>query len=164
MILKASSIREVIAFPKNRSAYCPLTDAPSRVEPSRLAELGLESSTEAEPRSEGDAVPPAKRRAPGVEEERISLEAVRLVARLARLRGSPEELRGYQGELNAVLTHFETLQGLDTEKVHPMVQVTEARNVWREDAPAGTGEPERLLSLAPVRDKDYFKVPRILEG
>lgn len=41
MILGTPSIREVIAFPKNRSAACPLTGAPSRVKAEQLAELGL---------------------------------------------------------------------------------------------------------------------------
>lgn len=41
MILGTASIREVIAFPKNRSAFCPLTQAPSSVAPAQLAELGL---------------------------------------------------------------------------------------------------------------------------
>jgi len=40
------SIREVIAFPKTASATCPLTDAPSRVEPGQLDELGLELKEE----------------------------------------------------------------------------------------------------------------------
>ena len=35
------SIREVIAFPKTASATCPLTDAPSKVDPNQLEELGL---------------------------------------------------------------------------------------------------------------------------
>jgi aspartyl-tRNA synthetase len=35
------SIREVIAFPKTASATCPLTDAPSEVNPKQLEELGL---------------------------------------------------------------------------------------------------------------------------
>jgi aspartyl-tRNA synthetase len=37
----ASSIREVIAFPKTTSATCPLTDAPSRVDNDQLRQLGL---------------------------------------------------------------------------------------------------------------------------
>ena len=37
----ASSIREVIAFPKTTSATCPLTDAPSQVSEAQLRELGL---------------------------------------------------------------------------------------------------------------------------
>ncbi|MBN1548720.1 MAG: aspartate--tRNA ligase, partial [Syntrophaceae bacterium] len=41
MILGAASIREVIAFPKNRSASCPLTEAPSEVVEEQLAELSL---------------------------------------------------------------------------------------------------------------------------
>lgn len=37
----ASSIRDVIAFPKTQSASCPLTDAPSPADPKQLAELGI---------------------------------------------------------------------------------------------------------------------------
>ena len=42
MITDAQSIREVIAFPKNRTAYCPLTQAPSRVDPSQLQDLDIQ--------------------------------------------------------------------------------------------------------------------------
>ena len=37
----ASSIREVIAFPKTQTAHCPLTDAPARVPLNQLRELGI---------------------------------------------------------------------------------------------------------------------------
>lgn len=37
----ASSIRDVIAFPKTQTASCPLMDAPSSVEPEQLIELGI---------------------------------------------------------------------------------------------------------------------------
>ncbi len=37
----AKSIREVIAFPKTQKASCPVTQAPSKVEPEQLLELGL---------------------------------------------------------------------------------------------------------------------------
>ena len=42
MISDADSIREVIAFPKNRVALCPLTQAPSAVAEDQLSELGVE--------------------------------------------------------------------------------------------------------------------------
>ena len=41
IILNTPSIRDVIAFPKNRVAYCPLTNAPSVVEQSQLDDLNL---------------------------------------------------------------------------------------------------------------------------
>ncbi len=42
MITQSESIREVIAFPKNRVAYCPLTKAPSVVDDAQLTELKLD--------------------------------------------------------------------------------------------------------------------------
>ena len=41
MITESNSIREVIAFPKNRVAFCPLTKAPSCVDEAQLTELKL---------------------------------------------------------------------------------------------------------------------------
>ncbi|MFZ2508878.1 MAG: aspartate--tRNA ligase [Steroidobacteraceae bacterium] len=37
----AESIRDVIAFPKTQSAWCPLTEAPSAIDESQLAELHI---------------------------------------------------------------------------------------------------------------------------
>lgn len=37
----SASIRDVIAFPKTQTATCPLTDAPSSVDPAQLLELGI---------------------------------------------------------------------------------------------------------------------------
>ncbi|MDC0036620.1 aspartate--tRNA ligase [bacterium] len=42
MVSDSDSIREVIAFPKNRVAFCPLTQAPSAVADDQLDELGIE--------------------------------------------------------------------------------------------------------------------------
>ncbi|PCH60645.1 MAG: aspartate--tRNA ligase [Gammaproteobacteria bacterium] len=41
LMVGASSIRDVIAFPKTQSASCMLTDAPSLVAPGQLRELGI---------------------------------------------------------------------------------------------------------------------------
>lgn len=41
LLLKEKSIREVIAFPKNQNAICPLTDAPGISDESALQELGI---------------------------------------------------------------------------------------------------------------------------
>ena len=41
LLTEATSIRDVIAFPKTQSATCPLTDAPSSVSPAQLREVHL---------------------------------------------------------------------------------------------------------------------------
>ena len=41
MLLGVASIREVIAFPKNRMAYCPLTESPSPVSSEQLNDLHI---------------------------------------------------------------------------------------------------------------------------
>jgi aspartyl-tRNA synthetase len=42
LLAGADSIREVIAFPKTQRAVCPLTEAPTPVDPAQLKELGLQ--------------------------------------------------------------------------------------------------------------------------
>ena len=43
MILeKRKSIRDVIAFPKNKHGHCPLTNSPTKVSKEKLKEIGIE--------------------------------------------------------------------------------------------------------------------------
>jgi aspartyl-tRNA synthetase len=53
----ASSIREVIAFPKTQTAHCPLTNAPGTVDTKQLRELSIRSTVvPAAPRAESAPV------------------------------------------------------------------------------------------------------------
>jgi aspartyl-tRNA synthetase len=163
MILRASSIRDVIAFPKNRSAFCPLSEAPSFVEASQLKELGLAvpGAGSAHESSSGASVATDT----GVSHsERISPEHVRHIAKLARLKLTDSEVLLYQRDLNSILEYVETLRELDAENVRPMSHVIPMKNVWREDKPGKAGKPEEILCNAPDREKDFFKVPKIIEG
>ena len=166
MILKTPSIRDVIAFPKNRSALCPLTLAPSPVDRAQLRELGLGSAGIAGRSVIGMRGAPQEDAVgrPPVEVERISRGEVKHVAKLARLKITDPEADAYQKELNAVLQHFEALQELDTENVKPMSHVLEMKNVWREDEPRKSSRAESLMANAPEEESGYFKVPKILEG
>jgi aspartyl-tRNA synthetase len=47
MLTGASSLRDVIAFPKTQRGTCPLTGAPSTVADKQLAELFLRTVTPA---------------------------------------------------------------------------------------------------------------------
>ncbi len=165
MILDTPSIREVIAFPKNRRAYCPLTHAPAAVEETQLNELGLDV-TGAEARAKEPAEIPAEDK--GGEAARmhhqVSQDEVRHVAKLARLTLSEEDVAEYANDLNAILDYVAKLGELDTENVPPTSHVLKIRNVWRDDEPGKPSTARMILKNAPRREKDFFQVPKILEG
>ncbi len=52
LLAGASSLRDVIAFPKTQRAVCPLTEAPSPVDAAQLAELGIDLRPEVKARLE----------------------------------------------------------------------------------------------------------------
>jgi len=162
MILKTSSIRDVIAFPKNRSAFCPLTHAPAHADRSQLDELGLGTGSSASGQTEDSG----KSKGQGLtgHSEKISKDEVNHVAKLARLRLSDSEVDLFRKELNSILSYVEALGELDTDNVTPMSHVLKMKNVWREDSPVKSKETDPLLKNAPMREKDYYKVPKILEG
>ena len=168
MILRTPSIRDVIAFPKNRRAFCPLTEAPSTADNAQLEELGLRIPTglgpEGSVKGEGVSAHENTTTANSVKSKKISREEVNHVAKLARVELSDQETIFFQKDLNSILDYVETLKHLNTDHVSPMSHVLKMDNVWREDRPEGSKETEPLLQNAPMREKGYYKVPKILEG
>ena len=154
------------AFPKNRKAYCPLTEAPALVNAEHLEELGLHLSPLIEATEQQEAIPihPQREKRLSQAPAKISKGEVQHVAKLARLTLSEEEIDSYSHDLNAILDYVETLETLDTGEVSPTSHVLLMENVWRDDTPAASSETEAILSNAPQRQERYFKVPKILEG
>ncbi|MFC1883753.1 aspartate--tRNA ligase [Thermodesulfobacteriota bacterium] len=165
MILDTPSIRDVIAFPKNRRAFCPLTRAPSKADVSQIDELGLEIVPEIAGEGVTEGVSPATAvTLEGERVEKISRDEVGHVAKLARLKLSDQELGSLQKDMNSILDYVETLNELVTDDVSPMSHVLEMNNVWREDNPGQDKEPGKLIANAPMNENNFFKVPKILES
>ena len=57
---------------------------------------------------------------------------------------------------------MEQLQGVDTEGVAPTTRAVEVINATREDKVEPTQVREELLDQAPLREGDFFRVPKIL--
>jgi aspartyl-tRNA(Asn)/glutamyl-tRNA(Gln) amidotransferase subunit C len=95
----------------------------------------------------------------------LSLEEVRRIAQLARLRLSPEEERTFAGQLSAILDHVAQLSELDVTGVEPMTHALAAgeAGALRDDALVPGLEPAEALAAAPAREGTCFKVPRIIE-
>jgi aspartyl-tRNA synthetase len=149
MILGTSSIREVIAFPKNRSAACPLTGAPSAVNREQLAELELFDLGK-------------KEVLPGTTEQENDIDRISWVARI----GISEQERP---AMQDILTRAEDMAKAAAARAGsetPIRSVAPAVNRTRPGTEAfrsPLAKSGRFLENAPAVKGNYFKVASILE-
>jgi len=95
----------------------------------------------------------------------ISKEQIEHIAKLARIELAEKEKEKFAGDLSAILDYIDKLNKADTSEIEAIRQITGLENVVREDE-AGSEEKdikEKILSQAPSRKEDYFKVPKILD-
>jgi aspartyl-tRNA(Asn)/glutamyl-tRNA(Gln) amidotransferase subunit C len=96
-------------------------------------------------------------------QEKISLEQVRHVARLARLDLSSAEEQRLQSDMSEMLGYVDKLNELNTDGIEPTAQVGESGSPVREDLVTNHPAPDAMLANAPAREGFLFKVPRIIE-
>ena len=94
---------------------------------------------------------------------RLTREEVKRVAALARLKFSPEEEEVLTEQLDKILKYMEKLNQLDTGGVEPLAHVVDIVNAFREDEITHQPNTEALLTNAPARERNFFKVPKIIE-
>ena len=94
--------------------------------------------------------------------ERLSLDEVRHVAKLARLRLSDEQLEEYRGQLSSVLDHIASISELDVEGVEPMAHPSDLVNRLDEDVPAPSFDAKTVLERAPAVEGEFIAVPKVL--
>jgi len=86
------------------------------------------------------------------------------IAELARLDVSdPSRRAAVLKDMERVLSFVERLNDVDTTGVEPLIFMTEEENVLREDLAVHSISKQEALRNAPVKDSDYFKVPRVVD-
>jgi aspartyl-tRNA(Asn)/glutamyl-tRNA(Gln) amidotransferase subunit C len=95
----------------------------------------------------------------------LSLDEVRRIAALARLRLTAEEEARFAGQLSAILEHVEQRRALDLAGVPPMTHALAEGEVpaLRPDDVQPSFAPAEAVAQAPAREGTSFKVPRIIE-
>ena len=98
--------------------------------------------------------------------ERITVDVVAKVSRLARLDLTAEEIELTTTQLSDMLEHFADIDALDLSDVTPMTQPYPLVNVMRDDVEAPVLDRDEVLAAAPQAEDGRFRVPPIvgLEG
>ncbi len=85
------------------------------------------------------------------------------IAGLARVEtGDPAMRAAMLNDMQRVIDFVQALNEVDTKGVEPLVFLTDEEDVLREDVAKLEITKEEALANAPVKDSDYFKVPRVV--
>ena len=95
---------------------------------------------------------------------KISKEQVKKVAELAKIELNEEEIDKHSSQLEKILEYIDQLEKIDTENIPCTTRAIEVINVLRTDANIKFEDRDELLNLAPARENDFFKVPKIIKS
>ena len=93
----------------------------------------------------------------------ITPELIDKLAYLSRLEFSPAEKEQFIKDFGNIIQFVEKLKEIPVDGVEPLVYLSDNVNIMREDVAHQDITKEQALSNAPVKDSDYFKVPKVLK-
>ena len=94
---------------------------------------------------------------------KLSREEVLHIALLARVGLTETEVDKLREPLSDILENFEALQKVDTSGVPPTAQSIALQNVMRGDEVAPSLSQSQVLTNAPQKEENFFKVRAVLE-
>lgn len=96
----------------------------------------------------------------------IGKKEVEHVARLARIKITPEEEIKYADDLSAILDFVGKLNEVDTTKIEPLTGGTDFKNIMRPDAQTSLDLEHKgsdLLKQTPDSKDDWLKVRAVFD-
>ena len=94
----------------------------------------------------------------------VTDDLVQNLAQLSRLKFNEQEKEEIKKDLQRMISFVEKLNEVDTSNVEPLLHMTEAMNVYREDVVQGSMPKTEALRNAPFADDQYFKVPKVIKN
>jgi aspartyl-tRNA(Asn)/glutamyl-tRNA(Gln) amidotransferase subunit C len=93
----------------------------------------------------------------------LTIEEVRHIADLARLRLTPEEEQRFAGQLSAILDYAERLRSVDTGAIPPTASVLPLHAPLRPDNPRQSPASAAILHNAPASQDGMFRIPAVFD-
>jgi len=92
----------------------------------------------------------------------ITNEMIDHLVHLSRLHFSDEEKIAMKEDMQKMIAFVEKLKEVDVTNVEPLMHMSDAVNVLREDEIKGSISREDALLNAPLKDEQFFKVPKVI--
>ncbi len=92
----------------------------------------------------------------------INIEELDKIAKIARLSLEDSEKKALLKDIENILAAFSEIENLE-ESEKELFYATESKNPLREDSSPVEYPSEKILEVAPKKEDNYFKVPKLLE-
>jgi aspartyl-tRNA(Asn)/glutamyl-tRNA(Gln) amidotransferase subunit C len=93
----------------------------------------------------------------------VDENTVRRIARLARIKVTPEEAKGLESELSGILDWVKQLDEVDTTGVEPMTRVVDVALAMRKDEVTDGEKAADVIRNAPETTDSFYVVPKVVE-
>lgn len=85
------------------------------------------------------------------------------LANLSKLNFNGTEKQEIKNDLQRMISFVEKLNELNLDGVAPLLHLSDETNVLREDEIKGSISREEAFKNAPLHDKSFFKVPKVIK-
>jgi len=92
----------------------------------------------------------------------LSPQEIEHIANLSRIELREGDRQKFASQLGVILQYVHTLSCANTDDIDPSFMAMSLSNVFRKDEPVASLGVEEALSNAPLREDNYFRMPRIL--
>jgi aspartyl-tRNA(Asn)/glutamyl-tRNA(Gln) amidotransferase subunit C len=93
----------------------------------------------------------------------LSMEDVRNIAKLAKLRINDDELDHYKQDLSRILEFVEQMNQADVENIEPMAHPQDMMQSLRVDEITEINQREKFQQIAPATQDGLYLVPKVIE-
>ena len=93
----------------------------------------------------------------------INKDTIKKISKLARISVTNEETDRLEKDLNSIIKFVEQLKELNTDKIAPIVSVSDQALTMNKDEIKKINEKEEILKNAPEKNSNYYIVPKVIE-
>lgn len=94
---------------------------------------------------------------------KITRELLDKIAHLARLEFSEKDAGKMMQDMTAMVNWVDRLKEVDTTGIEPLTSMSHEINSLRQDEVQNQLAQEEVLKNAPLKNENYFRVPKVLE-